>query len=180
MLGKYLEQRSKKINTFRLLLADALLRKLREKGSLPLTRAFARELGASRREALRAACLLALRERLHLAAGEDGVVSLSTNYHFELAVNRNAAEYQATPGSDDDPTVLLSVTDPDSEALFVNDMGLFATASPKDNQKKTASVTAEKAGLEKNAGFEVRKGRNVRKTMPSLDLEHFFAIDETE
>lgn len=179
MLKKFLEQRLEKRTTFRRLLSDALVRKIEEEGEVVIDRSLTREFGASRKEVFRAACVLVMQEKMHLGTGEDDLLHIMSNYRFEQATRASASLYRTVRMDEAEIIEPLSVTDPESEAIFVDDMGLFTLKHTSGRHKEPIAV--------ESAEFEVRDGRDGRgilpdgrKTLPPRDRDPWLEFDSVD
>lgn len=165
----YFEERAEKRRLFRSLLTDALVRKVDESGEIAVDRALLKELGATRRELFRVAYSLAIKERLHVLAGKDGLVWLLTNERFVRTAEKHARAYDTLRGVTPRAEEPLSVTDPDSEALVLEETVLVepvtveaepAAKTPEAVPVETAAAAPALAGWH---GFVVKSnGKNAR------------------
>lgn len=187
MLKKILERRSERLITLRKLLANALVRKIEDEGEVEITHTLARKFGSSRREVFRAACALVMQEKMHLVMNNDGSVCVVSNHRFEQSIRASAASYGTIRMNGSASIEPLSVTDPESEAIFVDDfMDDLVLLDPAiaddlwDKPGKHASGRWKRPITVDSADFEVRDGRDSRKTLPSRERDPWFDFDKIE
>lgn len=172
------ERRAERQRSYRALLAGTLARKIDESDELTLDRTLQAELGAPHRELLHTAYELALQERIHIMAENDGVVRLMSNHRFEQMTREYASTYttagiggillsESEEQWSDSSIEPLSVTDPDSEAIFLDEAAFLEP------------ITEQSAMETLKSGKERRDAPpDGRKTLPPREREPWFGFDE--
>lgn len=188
MLKQFLERRTEKRRLFRALLTDALTRKLAEADELTVDRALLREFAATRQELLRAASGLAIREKLQIMTGDDGLVRICSNFRFEQLIR--AAAGIPEPEAESEALILEETLVDEAVPVLAEADGSvlasFETLAPDDVEEPVPVIVS--GDIEWMSEFVVGNGREAgggnlpdnRQTLPPRERDPWPVFDAAD